>query len=124
MNSLDDVLAFYDKGESRQELRINKDKIIRIKYIEGKDIYNRTFSVFLDNDITIDFCLDESPVICVCCKKEIEGFVDKAWKISGIGNYGSRLEGEVLDDIPICDDCLFFKVLGYTEGDIYDGISC
>jgi len=122
LHSSDDVLAFYDRGETRQELRIDKDKISKILYVEGESIYNRTFSVFLNNQISIDFCLDESPILCVCCKKEVVDFKDKCWKIHGVGSYGSRLEGEnLVDGIPICDDCLFFKVLGYAEGDIYDG---
>lgn len=120
LEELDDVLVFHDMGEARQELRIDKDKITKINYVEGKSVYNTTFSVFLNNDISIDFCLDESPVLCVCCKKEVIDFKDKCWKIHGVGSYGSLLEGEnLVDGIPICDDCLFFKVLGYVEGDIY-----
>jgi hypothetical protein len=109
-------IIIYDKNlKQSQELRISIPTISKILYMEGDNFFETTFSVFLNNDIKIDFCTTEEPIRCCQCGNIIN--LDPyatIWNVSGYGNYGSHLDGESMN-VKLCDDCMFYDVLGYTD---------
>jgi len=111
----DNVLIFSDGDcNGRQELLVDKDQIVEIILTRGETIYNSVVSIKLING-EIDFCLSEMPTKCCLCRKIIDIPYETKWSINGIGNYGSKFEDEKLD-IPVCDSCLYYKILGYKDG--------
>jgi len=111
----DSVLVFSDGDYTgRQEILIDKDQITEIVLTEGKDIYSSVVSIELING-KIDFTISENPTKCRLCRNIIDLPYETKWSIKGTGNYGSKFEDEKLD-IPICDSCLYYKILGYKDG--------
>ena len=111
----DSVLVFSDGDYSgRQEILIDKDQITEIMLSEGKDIYGSVVSIELING-KIDLCISENPTKCRLCHNIIDLPYETKWSIQGRGNYGSKFEDEKLD-IPICDSCLYYNILGYKDG--------
>lgn len=115
-NDKDDVLVLFDRdNEFPHQLRINKGQIDKILYLEGETIFNSTFSIFIGTD-RIDICIDESPKYCCMCKKNISlDPYTSIWRITGVGNYGDKFFDSDKLNIPLCSDCLFYKVFGYTD---------
>ena len=111
----DSVLEFSDRDYSgRQEILVDKDQITEIILTEGKDIYGSVVSIELING-KIDLCISENPTKCRLCRNIIDLPDVTQWSIKGTGNYGANFIAEKLD-IPICDSCLYYKILGYKDG--------
>lgn len=112
----EDELKLYDGDfdASRQEMVIEKDQIVEIVLSEGKDIYESVVEIELVNG-KIDFTISKEPTKCFKCHKIIDEPYETKWSIVGVGGYGSKFTEEKLD-IPICDDCLYYKILGYIDG--------
>jgi len=117
-NDSEDTLTLYDGGNNsirtRQEILVDKDQIVEIMLTEGEDIYGSVISIELQNH-KIDFCISSMPIRCFKCRKIIDEPYETKWSIRGIGGYGSKFDNEKLD-IPICDSCLYYKILGYKDG--------
>jgi len=111
-------LKLYDGNfdSSRQEIVIEKDKIVNIFLLEGETIYDSVVSINLQNG-KIDFTISSMPVRCFKCHKVIDVPFETKWAIQGIGGYGSHFDGCGKLDIPICDDCLYFNILGLKDGE-------
>lgn len=115
LNNNEDVLTFYDAGnKTRQELVFNKDQIVEIMLTEGENIYDSVVSIELKHG-KIDFCISSNPVKCFKCGKIIDVPYETKWSIQGTGGYDSKLDGDKLD-IPVCDNCIFYDILGYQDG--------
>jgi len=82
---------------------------------EGRDIYESVINIILQ-DGKIDFTISSMPIKCFKCHKIIDEPMETKWFIRGTGSYGSRFEDEKLD-IAICDNCLYYEVLGYKDSD-------
>ena len=116
LNETENTFIFHDAGnENRQELAINKSQILEILLSEGEDVYDSVVSIELENG-KIDFCISDMPVRCFKCHKIIDGPFETKWAIQGIGGYGSKFDGCGKMDIAVCDDCLYYKILGYVDG--------
>ena len=110
-------LTFYD-GEfnaSRQEIVVSKNQIVEIVLSEGRDIYESVVTINLLNS-RIDLTISSMPTKCFKCHSVIDIPYDTLWSIQGTGGYGSKFPDEKLD-IPICDSCLYYNILGYKDGD-------
>jgi hypothetical protein len=112
----EEEIVMYDLNrKTPHELRINIETISRILHSEGENFFQTSFSIFLNNETSIDFCVDEERITCCKCGKVInlDPFAT-AWNISGQGNYGSHFDNQKLN-MYICDDCLYHDVLGYIH---------
>jgi hypothetical protein len=112
----DDCILLYDKDKSPQELKIPFSSIVKILYFEGENFFEMGFSIFLDNNSSIDFCISEEKITCVKCGKVIN--LDPyatIWGIKGAGNFGSHFDGEKIH-VHLCDDCLYYDIFGYVDG--------
>jgi hypothetical protein len=121
INDKYDTLVLYDRNkEFPHEIKISKNTIDKIVYSKGETIFDTAFSIITKTD-RIDFCIAERKIHCCHCGKMInEDPWASIWKISGVGNYGDKyFDGDNLKDIPLCSDCLFYKVFGYTDVDIF-----
>lgn len=112
----EDTLKLYDGNfeSDRQEIVIEKNQIVEITLSEGNDIYESVVTITLQNG-RIDFTISSMPVKCFKCHKIIDEPYETKWSIQGVGGYGSNFENDKLD-IPICDDCLYYDILGYKDG--------
>jgi len=110
----EETLQFYDRDKTLpQQLQIQKENISKIIFSSGENtVYDLTFSIILNDDSRIDFCVSESPVTCHKCHILIDELTP-SWQINQQGNYGSQWDGENVK-INLCEGCLL-EFLGYKE---------
>lgn len=101
-------LEFYDINIDKptpNELIISEDTIREILYYEGETVYDEVFSIILDNNGQVDFCIYENPLFCKKCHKLLDRHCDLTWQINQIGGYGSIYDNKLVC-VEVCDNCL------------------
>lgn len=104
----EECLNLKDETESECNTTIELNRIIEIKNLNVKNVYDDVVDIKTGDFVLSITLLEEKPKYprCFKCRKEIKIPEESIWNINGFGNYGSHYDGDKLN-INVCDDCMY-----------------